>query len=187
METLVNRRRAETNLQAKADQTQRHTADNLETKIFAQRGGKHFGQTAMLIKKNTEQACLRQHSSSYFANIMTQTFHTVTTNGKPELERTKSTTQGHTPMLNNAKSYFETLFLSLGVLRDNPPPSQHACVADRVDRQTSHWSVRICREPWEDERERSNGREKWIRYQKHEQSKFINNHLFGLVLNESAY
>ena len=24
-------------------------------------------------------------------------------------------------------------------------------------------------------------------YQKHEQSKFINNHLFGLVLKESAY
>ena len=42
-----------------------------------------------------------QSTSTYFANVMTKPFDTVTTNREPKLQRTKSTTQRHSPMLNN--------------------------------------------------------------------------------------
>lgn len=42
-----------------------------------------------------------QSTSTYFANVMTKPFYTVTTNREPKLQRTKSTTQRHSPMLNN--------------------------------------------------------------------------------------
>ena len=36
----------------------------------------------------------------YFANVMAKSFHPVTSNGEPKFQRAKSTTQRHTPMLN---------------------------------------------------------------------------------------
>lgn len=123
---------------------------------------------------------------AYFTNVSTKTFDAVTADRKPKFQCAKSTAQGNTPVLNERsqtgvkraerRSYsIIDRLLSVLMLQvewvDGHGVNQCELISnpsDRGDIERASTDVSVS-------------------YQKHEQSKFINSHLFGLVLNESAY